>query len=94
MWEIDDAEIGVVQFRVVAYRDIQPPSASADYPGNGVTDRRSRVKWEQDGRLDARERARRIAKKILAAPEVSYLPEAVDSALRSRYKEIVAVQGA
>ena len=64
------------------------------FNGNGVTDRRSRVKWEQDGRLDARERARRIAKKILAAPEVSYLPEAVDSALRSRYKEIVAVQGA
>jgi len=61
------------------------------FNGNGVTDRRSRTKWEQDGRLNARERARRIAKKILAAPDVSYLPEAVDSALRSRFKEIVAV---
>jgi trimethylamine--corrinoid protein Co-methyltransferase len=61
------------------------------FNGNGVTDRKSRTKWEQDGRLSARERARRIAKKILAAPGVSYLPEAVDSAIRSRYKEIVAV---
>jgi trimethylamine--corrinoid protein Co-methyltransferase len=61
------------------------------FNGNGVTDRRSRTKWEQDGCLNARERARRIARKILAAPEVSYLPEAVDSAIRSRYKEIVAV---
>jgi trimethylamine--corrinoid protein Co-methyltransferase len=61
------------------------------FNGNGVTDRRSRTKWEQDGCLNARERARRITRKILAAPEVSYLPEAVDSAIRSRYKEIVAV---
>jgi trimethylamine--corrinoid protein Co-methyltransferase len=61
------------------------------FSGNGVTDRRSRTKWEQDGRLNARERARRIAKKILAAPEVSCLPGSVESALRSRYKEIVAV---
>jgi len=61
------------------------------FNGNGVTDRRSRAKWEQDGRLNARERARRIAKKILGDPEVSYLSEAVDSAIRSKHKEIVAV---
>jgi trimethylamine--corrinoid protein Co-methyltransferase len=61
------------------------------YPGNGVTDRKSRVKWEQEGRTDARERARQMAKKILSAPEVSYLPEEVERAIRSKYKEIVSV---
>lgn len=61
------------------------------FSGNGVTDRKSRTKWEQDGRLNARERARLIAKKILAASEVSYLPEKVDRAIRLKYKEIVTV---
>ena len=61
------------------------------FTGNGVTDRKSRTKWEQDGKTDARERARRIAKKILSAPEVSYLPEEVDRAIRLKYKEIVTV---
>jgi trimethylamine---corrinoid protein Co-methyltransferase len=61
------------------------------YAGNGVTDCKDRRKWEQDGRLDARERARRIAKKILSATEVSYLPEAVDSVIRQKYPEIVTV---
>jgi trimethylamine--corrinoid protein Co-methyltransferase len=61
------------------------------FSGNGVTDRKSRTKWEQDGRLNARERARLIAKKILAAPEFSYLPEKVDRAIRLKYKEIVTV---
>ncbi len=60
------------------------------FNGNGVTDRRSRTKWEQDGRLNARERARRIAKKILAAPEVSYIPQSVESALRQKYSEIIS----
>jgi trimethylamine--corrinoid protein Co-methyltransferase len=59
------------------------------YPGNGVTDRKSRSKWEQDGQTDARERARQIAKKILAAPEMSHLPENVDKAIRQKYKEIL-----
>jgi trimethylamine--corrinoid protein Co-methyltransferase len=61
------------------------------YAGNGVTDCKDRRKWEQDGRLDARERARQMAKKILSAPEVSYLPEAVDSVIRQKYPEIVSV---
>jgi trimethylamine--corrinoid protein Co-methyltransferase len=61
------------------------------YAGNGITDCKDRRKWEQDGRLDARERARQMAKKILSALEVSYLPEAVDIAIRKKYPEIVAV---
>ncbi len=61
------------------------------YAGNGVTDCKDRRRWEQDGRLDARARARQIAGKILAAAEVSYLPEAVDSAIRRKYPEVVTV---
>jgi len=59
------------------------------YAGNGVTDRKSRSKWEQEGRPDARERARKIAKKILSAAEVSFLPEDIDRAIRKQYKEII-----
>ncbi len=61
------------------------------FDGNGVTDRKSRTKWEQDGRLSARERARRIAKRILCAPEAPCLADSVDSALRQKYKEIISV---
>jgi trimethylamine--corrinoid protein Co-methyltransferase len=58
------------------------------FNGNGVTDRKSRSKWEQDGRLDARERARQIARKILAAPEVSYFHKDLDFDIRRKYREI------
>jgi trimethylamine--corrinoid protein Co-methyltransferase len=61
------------------------------FNGNGVTDRKSRTKWEQEGRTDARERARQMAKKILAAPEMSHLPESVDKAIRQKYKEIISL---
>jgi trimethylamine--corrinoid protein Co-methyltransferase len=61
------------------------------FNGNGVTDRKSRTKWEQDGRLGARERARQMAKKILSAPEVSFLPEDIDRAIRKKYKEIITL---
>jgi trimethylamine--corrinoid protein Co-methyltransferase len=60
------------------------------FTGNGVTDRKSRTKWDQDGQTDARQRARQIAKKILAAPEMSHLPESVDKAIRQKYKEILS----
>lgn len=61
------------------------------FNGNGVTDRKSRSKWEQDGGLEARERARRIARKILAEPKVSYLPADIDLAVRKKYREIEVV---
>ena len=61
------------------------------FNGNGVTDRKSRTKWEQDGRLGARARARQMAKKILSAPEVSFLPEDIDRAIRKKYKEIITL---
>jgi trimethylamine--corrinoid protein Co-methyltransferase len=56
------------------------------FNGNGVTDRKSRAKWDQDGRLDARERARQIARKILAAPETPCFSVEVDKALRQRFE--------
>jgi trimethylamine:corrinoid methyltransferase-like protein len=43
------------------------------FQGNGVTDSKSRHQWEQGGSLDARERARGIARKILKAPETPYI---------------------
>jgi len=55
------------------------------FNGNGVTDRKSRNKWEQDGGHDARERARRIVRKILAAPAFSHLSEEVDKAIRRKF---------
>jgi trimethylamine--corrinoid protein Co-methyltransferase len=56
------------------------------FSGNGVTDRKSRTKWDQDGSHDARARARQIARKILSAPEISYLSVEVDKALRQKFE--------
>ncbi|MEN6483728.1 MAG: trimethylamine methyltransferase family protein [Syntrophobacteraceae bacterium] len=56
------------------------------FEGNGVTDRKSRVKWEKDGSLDARERARTIARRILSAEEEPCISEAHDRAIREKYE--------
>ncbi len=55
------------------------------YNGNGVTDRKSRDKWEKEGSLDSRKRALRIAKKLLATPKPSYIPEEIDRAIRKKF---------
>ncbi|MDA3790815.1 MAG: trimethylamine methyltransferase family protein [Desulfobacula sp.] len=59
------------------------------YNGNGVTDRKSRDKWEQDGSLDIRQRALKIAKKLLAGPKPSYLSEEVDKAIREKFNIVL-----
>lgn len=56
------------------------------FNGNNVTDRKSRTRWEQDGRLDARERARQIARKILAQPEMPCFSAEVDAAIRKKFR--------
>jgi trimethylamine--corrinoid protein Co-methyltransferase len=56
------------------------------FSGNGVTDRKSRTKWEQEGRLTARERARQIARKILAQPEAPYISAELDAAIRKKFR--------
>ena len=55
------------------------------FQGNGVTDRKIRHQWEQEGALDARERARVIVRKILAAEEKSYIPKAIDQVIKAKY---------
>lgn len=55
------------------------------YNGNGVTDRKSREKWEQEGSLDIRQRARDMAKKLIAAPKPSYISDELDQAIRKKF---------
>ena len=55
------------------------------FDGNGVTDAKSRDKWEKDGSQDAFSRAGEIAKKILARDEKPYISEDVDQAIRKKY---------
>lgn len=55
------------------------------FQGSGVTDRKIREQWEKDGALDARERARNIARRILEAEETSYIPADVDQAIRKAF---------
>jgi trimethylamine--corrinoid protein Co-methyltransferase len=56
------------------------------FPGNGVTDSRSRDKWEKDGSLDARDRARNLAKRILSEAPVSHISEDMDRSIRNQFK--------
>ncbi len=55
------------------------------YYGNGVTDRKSREKWEQEGSLDIRQRALDMAKKLLASPKPSYILDEIDKAIREKF---------
>lgn len=55
------------------------------FTGNGITDSKSRDKWEKQGSLDTRTRGREIAKKILSEDEKSYISEEVDQAIRGKY---------
>ena len=55
------------------------------FQGNGVTDRKSRNKWEQNGRLDARENAKKIAKRLVVNRETAYINPKTDEAIRKKY---------
>jgi len=59
------------------------------YDGNGVTDRKSRNHWEQDGSRDSRTRALEIAGKLLAQPNPGYISMEVDAEIRKRFKILV-----
>lgn len=59
------------------------------YSGNGVTDRKSRDKWEQDGSLDIRKRALAMAKKLLAVDRPSYIPKDIDRAIREKFNIVL-----
>lgn len=53
--------------------------------GSGITNRDQREKWIKDGAEDSRLRARKIVKRILSAPETSYISDDVDQAIREKY---------
>jgi trimethylamine--corrinoid protein Co-methyltransferase len=55
------------------------------FNGNGVTDSKSRDKWEKEGSRDTFARAREIAKKLLETDEKSYISEEVDQAIREKF---------
>jgi trimethylamine--corrinoid protein Co-methyltransferase len=55
------------------------------FSGNGVTDRTSRDDWEEKDAHDARTRACRIAKTILAREEKSYISSELEQQIRQKY---------
>jgi len=55
------------------------------FNGNGIADQKSRQKWEKEGSLNTRGRARKIAKKLLEEEERLYIPEDADKIIRERY---------
>lgn len=59
------------------------------YNGNGVTDRKSRDKWEKEGGLDIRKRALAIAGKLLSGPESSYISAETDKAIREKFNILI-----
>ena len=59
------------------------------YNGNGVTDRKSRDKWEKEGSLDIRKRALAIAGKLLSGPESSYISAETDKAIREKFNILI-----
>ena len=55
------------------------------FGGNGLSDQESREKWTEKGALDARTRARDMAKKILAQEETPHIAADVEKAIRAKY---------
>jgi trimethylamine---corrinoid protein Co-methyltransferase len=55
------------------------------FQGNGVTNRKSRDRWEKDGSLDACDKARQIARKLLENHETNYINKTTDDAIRSKF---------
>jgi len=56
------------------------------FNGNGIADRRSRQKWEKEGSLNTRERAREKAKEILATHKPEMIPPEIDTRIRERFE--------
>ncbi|MDJ0781617.1 MAG: trimethylamine methyltransferase family protein [Desulfosarcinaceae bacterium] len=60
------------------------------FQGNGVTDRKHREKWAQEGAADARTRATAIAKRLLAEAGDGHIPSEVDQQMRERFEILLA----
>jgi len=63
------------------------------YLGNGLTDQKDRELWEKEGALDARARGRKIAQKILAEEERSYIPPDLDRIIRDKFNILLPQHG-
>lgn len=59
------------------------------FQGNGVTDRRIRPQWEEDGALDTRSRAQEIARHLLALLEAPHIPPQIDAAMREKFNILI-----
>jgi trimethylamine--corrinoid protein Co-methyltransferase len=59
------------------------------FAGNGVTDQNSRENWMENGSPDAWKRARKIAEKILAEKEKSYIPADVEQMIREKFEILI-----
>lgn len=60
------------------------------YLGNSITDQTNREQWENDGALDARQRGRKIAKKILAEKGKSYISPEQDQTIREKFNILLS----
>ena len=56
------------------------------FSGNGVSDRSLRGNWEKAGSKDARQRAREMAREMLAGEGESHIPPEQDAAVRERFE--------
>jgi len=55
------------------------------FQSNGVSDKTDRRDWEINGSLDARERAKRIVKNILSAPEEPKIHHDIATEIRKKF---------
>jgi trimethylamine:corrinoid methyltransferase-like protein len=55
------------------------------FQSNGVSDKTDRRDWEINGSLDARERAKRIAKNIFSAPEEPKIYHDIATEIRKKF---------
>ncbi len=59
------------------------------FQSSGVSDKKGRQEWKIDGSLDARGRAKKIAKNILAAPEQPKIPQDIATEIRKKFHVFV-----
>ncbi|SMC23053.1 trimethylamine---corrinoid protein Co-methyltransferase [Desulfacinum hydrothermale DSM 13146] len=55
------------------------------YEGNGISDRKSRSKWEKEGASGTWGRARRMVERLLSEDESPYIPGSLDGQIRKRF---------
>lgn len=60
-----------------------------EYYRPATSDRQSREAWSKDGKLDARDRAREIAREILSRKRPNIIPPQIDEKIRSRFDILV-----